>query len=1250
MNRFGPASAVMLPSPNESCVAPILESNLEDEASVFVFPATTAQRRFWLLEQMHSAQNPALSMVIGLRWRGPMEPLLLRRALNAVVARHEALRTTFETERGQLRQVIAPVLQLDLTLAEAKGSETLDHPGVAAPWLRAEAAQPFDLAQGPLLRARLVRFGADDYLLLLAIHHIVSDGWSNGILVRDLCEAYSALLQNRAPAWPELPLQFADYADWQQTRLTNDDFAGQREYWRANLAGDFPALDLPYARTAHADSSGGETASCLLPPELVRAAKSFAAAENATPFMIFFAAFQALLHRYTGQTNFLVTSPSANRERPEFESLVGLFVNPLLVRADLRGGPNLRELLARVRTISLEAFSNQDIPFGLLLDEFQAARLQVNFHYDAGWQQRINLPSGVSLELLPAASVGTVYELSASVLEEPRGSRLELEYNPGLFDSATIARLLGHYQTLLENMLARSTQPISTLSILSADEEEHFGLEIATAPPVETLDLRALLVERVMTQPDAIVARHGRRELSCAEILARIDDRDGASELDQAAAWIAHWRARVETAPSPVRTSSLEQDAQLTAASLVLREFAGLIEHERIASFSPPGSMAAEEIGAALLANAILVYPTSDLLADSEAAFAAWLNAENISVAFLPAATWNRLASAIVARKVRAPAKLRLVIATAGNPREGTFGHVVPAPDNASGLRVAARNARELVGGTIALDGKVLPATVRRLRVLDLRAEQALPIGLGGELAIAQTDGNWKRTGELARWLPNESLEDLGAITEQEYVRGLRVDLRLTEAALINLPELRHALVRRLESELDAPLVTYVLPEVAGSWPNGNAMRQHLRKQGLPDLAIPSVFIPLREIPLRTSDGRLDLSALPALSDGKLAAAPEPVRPYLGLQLQLIAIWEDVLGVRGIGIRDDFFELGGNSLLAIRMLQRAEAACGKVILPSALFRHPTIEHLAGEIAREVIDESPSLLRVNDAGTRTPFFYLHGDLSGGGFYSLKLSRALGPEQPFYVMPPQDIRLLPAAPTIEEMAAAHLTALRAVRPRGPYVIGGFCIGGLVAFELAQQLRARGEVVEMLLIIDAAPESKVLRSLRNFAANAGKLLRWNDDETVRKFGRLAIWRARLAEGIAQNVRAQTRAAPRRICHRLTGIFAAARNRLGAHDQTTRPPTSAAIEIERDLPSAFQWASAGYRPQPYAGPLALLLSEDVIGAARNPSREWQRLAPALTVHPLPGSHLECITAHVETLAKEIEGRLEKATSGTTR
>jgi non-ribosomal peptide synthetase component F/thioesterase domain-containing protein len=1233
----------------------------QEDDSVFVFPATSAQRRFWLLDQLQPGGIPAFNMSLAMRWHGPIDQLVLRRALNEVVARHEALRTTFADERGQLRQLIAPALVLDLPMVDASAFRETSAADFPAQLMQEEARQPFDLRLGPLVRARLLRLAPAEHLLLVTVHHIISDGWSNAILTRDLCAFYSAFSQDKPAPFPELPIQFADYAEWQQTRLAADDFAAERAYWRQQLAGDLPGLDLPYDRPRRAARNvSGNVRSHVLPPELVRAAKALGAGESASPFMVFFAIFQVLLYRYTGKTDFLVTSPSANRGRRELEPLIGPFVNPLLLRAGLHGDPTFRALLGRVRSVALEAFSNQDIPFESLLDEFHGARLQVNFQYDSGLPQSADLPEGLTIEPVPAVSAGTVYELSAAVLEDPSGLRLEFEYNTALFDAETIDRMLGHYQTLLQNAVADPAKAISALPLLTQNEKRDLGLEVAhVAPAAPThLDIRAPLVERVMAKPDAITARHGRRELSCAELLAHIESASRAdksdrapSDLDQAAAWVAYWRARVDTPPPPVIARKPEIEASIAAACLALRECAGFHEDERVASCSPPGIAATEEIGAALLTNALLVYPTPGLLADSVAALVAWLEAESISVACLPAATWNRLAASIAARKARKPVKLRLVIATEGDADEGSFGRVfAEATNGAADLpRVCKRTVLEAAGGTIALDGIMLPATARRLRVLDTGSGQPMPIGVVGELAIANANGSGRpaTTGEIARWLPDNSLDRLGRADEQSYSRGFRLDPRRTEMALCALPGIRHALVRPATTEPGSRFIAYVLPDLAGGrLPTDAALRQLLQEQGLTHQAVPVLFIPIKEIPLSATDGHLDRAAFPALPPGELIASSEPVQPYIGLQLQLIAIWEDVLGVRGIGIRDDFFELGGNSLLAMRMLQRAEIACGKVILPVALFTNATVEHLAGEIAREEIQDSPALLRVHDAGTRTPFFYLHGDLSGGGFYSLKLSRALGQEQPFYVLPPQDIRTLPATPSIQEMAASHLAALRAVRPKGPYVIGGFCIGGLVAYELAQQIEASGESVEMLLIIDATAEDKWLRALRWLAGACGALLHWDDHAKVGHFGRWALWGGRLARWYGLSLQAQASIVFRRISNR----FVRAYNSLRYHfrQRTSQSGGSAESNVpgqrDRDVSAAFLWASAGYRPQPYHGPVALLLSDDVVRDGRNVLAEWQELARKVTVHPLMGSHLECITAHVNTLAQTIESCLQSA------
>ena len=462
----------LAPAPVSSEIDGASDVAATDAASVFVFSATPAQRRFWLLDQLQPGGNPALNMCLALRWHGPLDQPVLRRALNEVVARHEALRTTFESERGQLRQVIAPTLVLDLPTLEASDFPETSSGDLPAHLMHEETQRPLDVRSGPLVRGRLVRLAPLEHLLVLTVHHIVSDGWSNGILTHDLCALYTAFLQNKPSPLQELTIQFADYADWQQARLTGDEFAVQRNYWREKLAGDLPGLDLPLDRPRLASSHiSGNIRSRMLPPELVRAARTLGAAESASPFMIFFAIFQVLLYRYTRKTDFLVISPSANRERREFESLVGLFVNPLLLRADLHGDPTFRELLGRVRSVALEAFSNQDIPFESLLDEFQGARLQVNFQYDSGLPQLADLPEGLTIEPVPAVSAGTVYELSAAVLEDPGGLRLEFEYNTALFDAETIDRMLGHYQTLLQNVVADPAKPISALPLLTQNEK-----------------------------------------------------------------------------------------------------------------------------------------------------------------------------------------------------------------------------------------------------------------------------------------------------------------------------------------------------------------------------------------------------------------------------------------------------------------------------------------------------------------------------------------------------------------------------------------------------------------------------------------------------------------------------------------------------------------------------------------------------------------------------------------------------------
>jgi thioesterase domain-containing protein len=351
------------------------------------------------------------------------------------------------------------------------------------------------------------------------------------------------------------------------------------------------------------------------------------------------------------------------------------------------------------------------------------------------------------------------------------------------------------------------------------------------------------------------------------------------------------------------------------------------------------------------------------------------------------------------------------------------------------------------------------------------------------------------------------------------------------------------------------------------------------------------------------------------------------VRPYLGLQLELIAIWEEVLGVRAIGIRENFFELGGNPELASRMLQRAEDVCGMPINSSSAFsNNPTIEALAAEIVHEAIDESASLLTIQEHGSRTPFFYLHGDLLGGGFYTLKLSRALGADQPLYVLPPHHVRNLPEMPTIEQMAAAHLEAIRTVRQHGPYIIGGFCLGAVVAYELAQQIVASGETVEMLVLIDAEPADKPLQLLRSICETCTRWFHWDDRTEFNRFRQWALLHAKLDWWWKQDAFKKIGSAVRKL-----------RNRA-LRQRPTIPTVQDERIAERDVATSFLWAATGYRPKPYRGLMSVLLSEDLLEYGDHLEREWRRLARRAAVFPLKGSHLECITTHVSNLAETID------------
>ncbi len=499
-----------------------------------------AQERLWFLDRLEPG-SAVYTMPAAMRLAGRLLPGAFAAALAALARRHESLRTTFREETGQPVQVIAPepdrfLPQIDLgAIPEpARRAEAL---ALAA----AAARRPFDLACGPLLRTVLLRAGParrgekpeedTEHIVVFTLHHIVSDGWSMGIFLRDLAALYGAALAGRRPPLPDLPVQYADYAAWQRRRLTSGVAERQLAYWRERLAAAPTHLDLPLDRPRPAvQSHRGATREVTLTAALSSALGALSRSHGATLFMTLLAAFQALLLRTTGEEDLLVGSPVANRPRPEVEELVGLFVNTLVLRADLSADPSFRDLLARVREGSLAAYDHQELPFERLVEELRPERdlsrpplVQVMFALQNAPPPVPALP-GLALSLLPVTSGTAKFDLMLAFEEDGAGGGGHLyggvEYATDLFDATTIQRFAGRYVRLLAAAVADPDRRLSALPLLAAAERQQLIAEWNDTLAVDSraLCLHQLCNRQAALRPECVAVVHGRESLTYGEL------------------------------------------------------------------------------------------------------------------------------------------------------------------------------------------------------------------------------------------------------------------------------------------------------------------------------------------------------------------------------------------------------------------------------------------------------------------------------------------------------------------------------------------------------------------------------------------------------------------------------------------------------------------------------------------------------------------------------------------------------------
>ena len=442
-----------------------------------------AQQRLWFFDQLEPGLS-AYNIPAAIRLKGRLNLAALEHSLNEVVRRHESLRTIFAMVDGRPTQVIAPTLTIALAMLDLRTLPASEREIEVRRLVTAEARLPFDLSRGPLLRGTLLHLGDEEHVGLLTMHHIVSDGWSTGILVREVATLYLAFCAGGGSPLPALPIQYADFAHWQRQWLQGDVLDTQIAYWKEKLA-DAPAvIDLPadHPRPAVQRFRGAHQ-TLILPEHLRDGFNALGRQEGVTRFMTFLAAFKILLHRYTNQDDVIVGTPIANRNRLEIEGLIGFFVNALVLRTDLSGNPNFQELLRRVREVCLGAYAHQDLPFDRLVEELHAQRdlsrnplFQVMFVLHDAPLRTIELP-GLTLSPVEVDSETAHFDLTLQIADTDQGLTAAFVYNTDLFEAATIARMAENFQTLLEAIVADPEQRVSDLPLLTATERRRLLVE-----------------------------------------------------------------------------------------------------------------------------------------------------------------------------------------------------------------------------------------------------------------------------------------------------------------------------------------------------------------------------------------------------------------------------------------------------------------------------------------------------------------------------------------------------------------------------------------------------------------------------------------------------------------------------------------------------------------------------------------------------------------------------------------------------
>ena len=526
-------------------------------------PLSFAQQRLWFLDQLQPG-SAFYNIPMALRIKGNLQYDAMNQTIAEIIQRHEVLRTTFENVEGKPRVVIHPPEPVTVPITDLQDLPEAERETRARELAKAEAQAPFDLAKGPLFRVQLLKLAEDDHIALVTMHHIISDGWSMAIFVREVGLLYPKYIKGNGQVLPELKIQYVDYAAWQRKWLQGEVLQRQLDFWKRHLEGAPPVLELPTDKPRPAiQTFNGTVARMAIPSEVLQHVRALSKKENATVFMTVLAAFYVLLHRYSGQDDIVVGTPIAGRSRSELENLIGFFVNTLALRARFTPNITFKELLRQVRETTLGAHAHQDLPFEQLVEELQPERnlshspiFQVMFVFQNLPLERLELP-GITLQPFEAKPDIAKFDLSLIASEGPDGLMMEWEYNTDLFTEATIRRMMSHFETLLKEALAQPDVPVARLPLLSDEERHRMLVEWnATRKPFdESLCVHQKFEQVAATHPQAIAVELDDQRLTYQELNARANQ-------------LAHYLRKQGVGPEVLVGISMDRSIEMVVSML----------------------------------------------------------------------------------------------------------------------------------------------------------------------------------------------------------------------------------------------------------------------------------------------------------------------------------------------------------------------------------------------------------------------------------------------------------------------------------------------------------------------------------------------------------------------------------------------------------------------------------------------------------------------------------------------------------